>query len=129
MVKSLSNVIRDPSTGNISLQAWKLHLDKLYPKQKTQIITKSLEYITSIDQTDEDKIEIARLNYLEGGECSAIFKTYWLKIVQREWKRIYKIRCQVKRERNTPKSITYYQRHGKWPPQINYLPSLKDMRI
>ena len=75
------------------------------------------------------RIEIARLNYLEGGECSAIFKTYWLKIVQREWKRIYKTRLQVKRERNTPKSITYYQRYGKWPPQINYLPSLKDMRV
>ena len=61
MVKSLSNVIRDPSTGNILLKASKLHLDKLYPKQKTQIITKSLEYITSINQTDEDKIEIAVL--------------------------------------------------------------------
>ena len=75
------------------------------------------------------RIEIARLNYLKGGECSAIFKTYWLKIVQREWKRIYKTRLQVKRERNTPKSIIYFERHGKWPPQINYLPSIKDMRV
>ena len=75
------------------------------------------------------RIEIARLNYLKGGECSAIFKTYWLKIVQREWKRIYKRRLQVKRERNTPKSIIYFERYGKWPPQINYLPGIKDIRI
>jgi hypothetical protein len=33
--------------------------------------------------------------YLPGGECVAVLKTFWLKIVQRTWKRVYKQRMQL----------------------------------
>jgi len=33
--------------------------------------------------------------YLPGGECVAILKTFWLKIVQRTWKRVYKQRMAM----------------------------------
>ena len=33
--------------------------------------------------------------YLPGGECVAILKTFWLRIVQRTWKRVYKQRLQL----------------------------------
>lgn len=75
------------------------------------------------------RIEIAKLNYLPGNECSAIFKTFWLKIVQRRWKKIYKKRREIKEKRKNHSSIIYHNRTGSWPGNLNYLPSLIDMKI
>lgn len=75
------------------------------------------------------RIEIAELNYLEREECTAIFKTFWLKIVQRAWKRIYKKRKEIIDKRKSFSAIKYREIHGKWPDNLNYLPSIKDIKI
>lgn len=44
------------------------------------------------------KPEIAECIYLSGGECVAILKTFWIRIIQRAWKRVYKERTDMIRE-------------------------------
>ena len=41
------------------------------------------------------KPEIALILYLSGGECVAILKTCWLRIVQRAWKRVFQERRRM----------------------------------
>jgi len=36
------------------------------------------------------KIQIAEKVILKGGECVAILKTFWIKIIQRTWKKIFR---------------------------------------
>ena len=36
------------------------------------------------------KIQIAEKVVLKGGECVAILKTFWIKIIQRTWKKIFR---------------------------------------
>jgi hypothetical protein len=77
--------------------------------------------------TDNIKPEIAECLYLSGGECVAILKTFWIKIIQRKWKnileerkRIIKLRCQIR-------SILHREINGKWPQYCLKYPGLKGM--
>ena len=36
--------------------------------------------------------EIAKIIYLQGGECIAILKTFWIRLIQRTWKNVFKKR-------------------------------------
>jgi len=60
-------------------------------------------YVNMSTKKDYIKPEIAELVYLSGGECVAILKTFWLRIIQRTWKRIYKER----------KTVNKYSGHSK----------------
>jgi len=44
---------------------------------------------------DYIKPEIAQCVYLSGDECVAILKTFWLRFVQRTWKRVFQERCKM----------------------------------
>jgi hypothetical protein len=72
-------------------------------------------------------LEIGNIYYLKGNECVCVIKTVWFKIVQRAWKKIYKIRMRVQQLRCRPDSIMYRQVTGKWPENCNYMPSLRGM--
>ena len=63
--------------------------------------------------------QIAEKIYLAGDECVAIFKTFWLKIVQRCWKRVYKERKNIldKILRN-PILLINSQSNPKWNIKI-----------
>jgi len=74
-------------------------------------------------------IEIGRIHYLSGDECVCIIKTFWLKLVQRAWKKICKIRKQILQQRCSPQSIMYRQFSGKWPQNCNYMPSIRGMLL
>jgi hypothetical protein len=73
------------------------------------------------------KPEIAECIILSGGECVCILKTFWLCLIQRTWKRIYKERQCVLSRRCHPESIHYRQIHGIWDPSCRVLPGLKSM--
>jgi hypothetical protein len=44
---------------------------------------------------DYIKPEIAECIYLSGDECVAVLKTFWLRLVQRAWKRVFQERCRM----------------------------------
>jgi len=75
------------------------------------------------------EVQIAKVIYLSGNECVAIIKTFWLKIIQRTWKKIYKQRRNIIITRKLPNSVLYKQTHNKWPDYCSYIPSIKGMLV
>lgn len=69
-------------------------------------------------------LEIGRIYYLKGHECVCVLKTFWIKIIQRAWKKIFKIRKQIEKLRYHPRSILYWHLTGRWPENCNHMPSL-----
>jgi hypothetical protein len=76
---------------------------------------------------NETKIEISQCIYLDTQECVAIIKTIWLKLIQRTWKKIYKIKKNIITLRKMPLSIRCREITGKWPSNCFDMPSLHGM--
>lgn len=57
----------------------------------------------------------------------AIKKTFWLRIVQRTWKRIFLERCRMLQKRRHLSSLRYLELHGKYPIDCRVLPTLHSM--
>jgi hypothetical protein len=72
-------------------------------------------------------LQIGKIHYLKGDECLCVINTFWLKLVQRAWKRVYKTRKLIMQRRCRPDSIMYRQITGKWLNNCNYLPSIRGM--
>ena len=73
------------------------------------------------------KIEIAECIYLPSYHCVAILKTFWLRLIQRIWKKIYNDRQTIIKLRSNIYSLRYREINGAWPDYcINY-PTLKGM--
>jgi len=83
----------------------------------------------------EIELQIMKTNYKNldkpevEWELGVIIKTHWLRLIQRTWKRIYKERQTIIKARGNIYSISYRMLHGPWPPELNYLPGLKDMKL
>lgn len=72
-------------------------------------------------------LEIVDWECLPGLELVGYWKTFWLKLVQRKWKKIFAERRRIESERSKANAIIYREKHGKWQDNINYMPSLKGM--
>jgi len=79
------------------------------------------------DFSDSLKLEIAECIYLPSQHCVAILKTFWLKLIQRAWKRIYKERKICLARRANPNALKYREIYGKWPNSCSNFPQLKGM--
>lgn len=77
-----------------------------------------------------DKIEIMKL-YIHPvtNEYVVVLKTYWIRIIQRTWKRIFKERKEIFRKRCSIQNIQHRSIYGKHQYGLNVLPSLKGMII
>jgi hypothetical protein len=73
------------------------------------------------------RLEIAECIYLPSQHCIGILKTFWLKLLQRKWKNIYKERKLCISKRCNPNSLKYREIHGKWPNYCLNYPGLKGM--
>jgi hypothetical protein len=84
-------------------------------------------YINIVRLTYNAKLEIAECLYLPSEHCVSIIKTHWLKLIQRTWKRIYRLRKLIIGMRSSPKALNHMEIYGRWPNNcINY-PTLKGM--
>lgn len=70
------------------------------------------------------KVDIMKLHIRENGTYTVIIKTFWIKIIQRIWKKIFKQRKFVIKERTKINSLKTRECNGKWPIKIQYLPGL-----
>jgi hypothetical protein len=84
-------------------------------------------YENIISKPNYVQLQIAKVIYLSGYECVAILKTFWIRIIQRTWKKIYKQKCIILAIRKLPSSLVYKQTHSKWPNNCLYMPSLYGM--
>lgn len=92
-----------------------------YPRNSYMSFLRSCHLLR---QPNYIKPEIAECIYLPSGECVAIKKTFWLSIIQRTWKNIYKKRLDILNKYTQPSELYYWRTHGKWS---SYLPSLCGM--
>ena len=109
----------------IILKSYKSKYNNLNNSMKNHSIIRNYKQIVA--QQNYIQLHIAKVIYLSGSECVAILKTFWIKIIQRTWKKIYKKRCTVIALRKSPVSLFYRERHGKWPDNCLYLPSLQGL--
>jgi hypothetical protein len=86
-------------------------------------------YNNIIKNSNYMKPEIGEMHYLRGDECVCILKTFWLKIIQRAWKKIYKLRQKIFKLRCRPDSVLYRQLTGKFPDNCSYMPSIRGMLL
>jgi len=64
---------------------------------------------------------------LPGGELVAVIKMFWLKCIQRKWKKIVQQRKLVIQHRKQSKSLIYREIHHTWPLDCRILPTLQGM--
>jgi hypothetical protein len=72
------------------------------------------------------KIDIIQIKIIDN-VYTAIPKTFWLKIIQRKWKKIMKKRNNIILGRGTPYIQLYFQTYGKYPLNYRILPSIHGM--
>lgn len=72
-------------------------------------------YNKIIETNNYIKIDIVCVDELTGNETVGYIKTFWIKIIQRRWKKIYKQRQDILKQRMLPKSIREREITGKWP--------------
>jgi len=77
------------------------------------------------------KPEIMEILYLKDGlgcdYCVGIKKTFWIKIIQRNWKNICKKRKEINFKRCSISSLRYRELNRIWPEDCRKYPSLRGM--
>jgi len=72
------------------------------------------------------KLEIAQCIYYET-HCVAILKTFWIRLIQRKWKSIFKNIKEILLKRCQLSALKHKQNTGRWPNDCFNVPSLKGM--
>jgi hypothetical protein len=68
--------------------------------------------------------QIAECIYLSGDERVAIIKTHWIRLIQRNWRRVYNEQQRVQRIRRDPRQLHHRQITGTWDKDCLHLPTL-----
>ena len=71
--------------------------------------------------------EIGQYIILQTLEAVAVLKTFWIRIIQRKWKKIFKQQQQIIGERCKLHSLQFRQTTGYWPSHCKHFPTLKGM--
>lgn len=68
------------------------------------------------------KLDIVKCDELTGQECVGYVKTFWLKIVQRRWKKVFKERNEMLKARSSLAVLKERQQTGQWPKHLRQWP-------
>jgi len=80
--------------------------------------------ILKYQNIENSNLDIISMEENSDGHFYAIKKTFYLKIIQRKWKKIYNQQRQIIKYRSNPRTILYFRIHGKWPKHCAYFPEL-----
>jgi hypothetical protein len=121
----------DVQTNSKNNRFWILNSIKdLYCERYKQLRMKNHKSIRNYKKI------VSRKNYIQPeivekisiDDCNCvILKTFWLKIVQRTWRRIYRQRLDIIKKWMMPSNIFYRERNGRWPQDCSHLPSIVGM--
>ena len=78
--------------------------------------------------TNDDKyikLDIVKVDNLTGNETVGYLKTFWLRVVQRRWKKVFKERERILKIRQHPKSRMHFRSFGKWPKGAEHWPQFR----
>ena len=84
-------------------------------------------YAAIVTKQNYVKPEIAQCIELPSGACVCVLKTFWLRIVQRAWKRVYQQRKEIIRKRMNPLVLLKRQENSKRSEWNKTMPGLKGM--
>lgn len=85
-------------------------------------------YYYGINPFVRPTIDILQVKIID--DCfTVIKKTFWLKIIQRKWKKIYKIRKQILEKRLLPGALLHREIIGKWQNDIAYCPGVHGLLV
>lgn len=73
------------------------------------------------------KPEIGEYIILPTQEAVAILKTFWLRIIQKKWKKVFQERKNVIKQRCNLSNLSIKEIRGRWPSSCFNLPGLKGM--
>ena len=85
-----------------------------------------IEYLITMSLavwSGQPKIHIMKLQITENNTYTVLLKTFWLKIIQRKWKKIYKERCELIKKYKT----LQYLRMREYSTTSNHFPGLLGM--
>lgn len=97
---------------------------------------KFIEYYLRINRSLPHSIFTSNNNYInimkldideENGYYNVIIKTFWIRIIQRTWKNVFKKRQEILIKRKNIKNLYYRETRGKHSDGLNILPSLYGM--
>lgn len=95
-------------------------------KNNTNMQHVSIRNYWKIYKQISKQLQIVETNTLETGEEISIIKTFWIKLIQRKWKKIYQMRKKerehVINRRKNPLSIFHLKRYGVWPKDCRKMP-------
>lgn len=99
---------------NILFFAKKIHLSTFY-KYSHKTICEYLYWYSGIYISENPRLEIMQLKVDPSGIYSCVIKTYWIKIIQRTWKRVFKEEQQkiTQIKKNILSILQNIQRTGK----------------
>jgi hypothetical protein len=84
-------------------------------------------YYNIISISNYIKPEIGEYIILPTQETVAILKTFWIRIIQKKWKKVFKQRQKMIKERCKIQNLKIRQTTGHWPTYCNKLPRLRGM--
>jgi hypothetical protein len=85
------------------------------------------EYDTTTIRNEISSVELMKLYTIPNGECVVVVKTYWIRIIQRVWKRIYKENAHKNKVRRTTESLRYFEIHGRYADAAKHVYGLSGM--
>lgn len=94
----------------------------IIPSKKRHPIIRN--YRNIIEKPYYIRPEIGECIYLPTNECIAILKTFWIRIIQRNWRRVLKERIQIIKERS---SYQFILKREILTPKNVYWPSLRGL--
>ena len=66
----------------------------------------------------------AEIKLESGDERVAILKTHWIRLIQRNWRRVYLERERVCRLRCNPRQLQHRETTGSWAKDCLHVPTL-----
>lgn len=110
----------------VMLRARYMNLSNKYINSNNEYVnrTRFRNYINIITREDYIRPEIAECIYLSGNECVAIIKTFWIRLIQRTWKKVYRAKMETIRKM---KSIHYLKDREISGRRLLSIPTLKGM--
>jgi hypothetical protein len=82
-------------------------------------------YMNIIDDGNYIKLDIVKVEYFGDVEMVAIIKTFWLRLIQRKWKRVYRERKNIINKRKNIITMRNREMIGKWSKGLQYTTGLR----
>ena len=105
----------------------------LYNHKIEDVLSYLREYSGTGDYSFRNRtteVELMQIHYHNEGQFRhtvVVIKTFWLRLIQRTWKKIMKKKSKAISSRKNPTHLQHRELTGRFPQQCYYTPTLKGM--